>query len=141
MTGKDRYPGGGGNMPGGEGDRRVRRRGSLDGGSDEAAPMTTGQPAPAAAVDGGELAMTSKEAPPDAKVWGLRVSERHYDIARQMMAVLGTRYRLEQRQVGELLVQFLVDRRFDLDTFVASQAGPAIDLDFFARPGPEAPPR
>lgn len=133
MTSKARYPDGGGNEPGRGGDRRRRRRGSLAVGG-EAAPLSPGAAA-AGAGDSGDLTMTKREALPDPKVWGLRVSEAHYRTARMMMQVLGARYGLDQRQVGELIVQFLVERRHDLDAYVASQAGPAIDLEFFSRPG------
>ncbi|AHJ58553.1 hypothetical protein AORI_P038 (plasmid) [Amycolatopsis keratiniphila] len=91
--------------------------------------MSTG-PAPAAE---GDLAMTAKQKLPEPKVWGLRVSESHYDTARTMTNVLATRYRLDQRQVGELIIQFLVQNRFALDEYVANQVGPAIDLDFFTK--------
>jgi hypothetical protein len=124
----DSYPDGGGALPGGT----RRRRGPLPGGGEHAtpAPLSTS----AAPADLGDLAMTTKQQLPDPKVWGLRVSEPHYNTARAMTGALAVRYQLDQRQVGELIVQFLVQRRFDLDQYVSQQVGPAIDLDFFAQP-------
>ncbi len=119
------YPDGAGNLPGSR-----RRRGALPGAGEPAAPA----PLATTPVDVGDLAMTTKQQVPDPKVWGLRVSEQHYNTARAMTGVLATRYQLDQRQVGELIVQFLVSRRFDLDDYIAGQTGPAIDLDFFTRP-------
>lgn len=130
----DNYPSGGGNEPG----PRTRRRGALPTSTSPApAPLATDQPAPAPAVESeeaGGLEMTARQKLPPAKVWGLRVSAQHYDTARTMTNVLATRYRLDQRQVGELLVQYLVARRFDLDDYIAQQVGSPVDLDFFARP-------
>ncbi|GAA1983153.1 hypothetical protein [Amycolatopsis minnesotensis] len=133
----DEYPdGGAGPLPGEN--RPTRRRGALPGADEQPqpAPMST-TPVPSAApapelADG--LAMTEKQKLPETKVWGIRVSERHYEIGGNMLKVLATRYRLDQRQVGELMVQFLVDRRFDFDDYVQRQVGPGIDLDFFNRP-------
>ncbi|WP_123799287.1 hypothetical protein [Amycolatopsis keratiniphila] len=129
----DEYPPGNGPLPGSGEDKeqRRRRRGALPGGEGrtEPPPLSTG-PAPAAE---GDLAMTAKQKLPEPKVWGLRVSESHYDTARTMTNVLATRYRLDQRQVGELIIQFLVQNRFALDEYVANQVGPAIDLDFFTK--------
>ncbi|RSD26451.1 hypothetical protein [Amycolatopsis eburnea] len=130
MAKDDEYPDGGGSVPGGE--QRTRRRGSLPGADDKPAPPPLST-TPAAGGDG-DLEMTEKQQLANAKVWGLRISEAHYDTGRTMTSVLGARYKLDQRQVGELIVQFLVEHRFALDEYVAKQAGPAVDLDFFTRP-------
>jgi hypothetical protein len=127
----DEYPGGEGAVPG---EPRTRRRGALPGGGDKpSSPPLATTPVVTAAADG-DLEMTEKQLLPSPKVWGLRVSEAHYETAHTMTRVLGARYKLEQRQVGELLIQFLVENRFALDEFVARQAGPAVDLDWFTRP-------
>lgn len=122
------YPDGGGNEPG----PRRRRRGALPT-SPAPAPLATDRPEPADEADGG-LEMTAKQKLPEAKVWGLRVSAQHYDTARTMTNVLATRYQLDQRQIGELIVQYLVARRFDLDDYVSQRVGQPVDLDFFSRP-------
>ncbi|WP_190824664.1 hypothetical protein [Saccharopolyspora pogona] len=67
-------------------------------------------------------------------MWGLRVSEDHYNTGNMIVNVLATKFRLDKRQVGELLVQYLVRERFDLFDYVQRTVGePAVDLDFFMR--------
>jgi hypothetical protein len=127
---KDNYPDLiGGNEPG----IRTRRRGALPTATaDVPAPLSltpTQAPSPANTDD---LAMTQKVVVPPAKVLALRMSEEHHKVARTMLSALSGRYELDQRQVGELLVQFLVQRRHDLDEFVSQQVGPSIN-DFFQK--------
>jgi hypothetical protein len=132
---KDDYPNGGGNEPGGAApaaEPRVRRRGGLPTADQPPAAAPLATQVTTVQADG-DLAMTAKQKLPEARVWGVRVSEGHYETARTMTNVLATRYNLDQRQVGELLVQFLVANRFALDEYVANQVGPAIDLDFFTK--------
>lgn len=136
---KEQYPNGAGNLPGGAG--RQRRRGPLPGAEDSSgsdassAPIGSqqlGQQQPSAHDEAG-LSVTQRQATPPAKVWGLRVSEQHYDTANTMLNTLAVQFQLDKRQVGELLVQFLVRNRFDLFDYVRTQTGPAVDLDFFTR--------
>lgn len=134
-AGPPEHPGGG-NVPG----SRRRRRGALPGaesGGSSTPPVGTplDTPSPAApTAEDGDLTVTEKQPVPMSKVWGLRVSEQHYDTGNTMVDVLATQFRLDKRQVGELIVQFLVARRFDLYEYVQQKRGPApVDLDFFAR--------
>lgn len=136
MSKEEHYPNGAGNLPG---PGRQRRRGALPGSDDASGESTApvgsqqlGQQ-PAAPQDEAGLSVTQRQATPPAKVWGLRVSEQHYDTANTMLNTLSVQFQLDKRQVGELIVQFLVQHRFDLFDYVRTQAGPAVDLDFFTR--------
>lgn len=134
MAEGENYPNGTGNLPG----KRQRRRGALPG-SDEPATAPVGsqnleQTTGSTESDAAGLHVTNKPKAPDSKVLGLRMSQQHYDTASAMIDVLATQFRLDKRQVGELVVQYLVSNRFELFEHVSNQVGPAaIDLDFFTK--------
>lgn len=126
------YPDGAGNLPG-----RQRRRGPLpgSGGSSEGSAPIGSQPLDqTTSSDESGLNVTERPTVPTSKVLGLRVSEQHYNTGSMMLDVLATQFRLDKRQVGELVVQYLVSNRFGLFEYVSNQVGPApVDLDFFTR--------
>lgn len=143
--GAPQHPGAG-PVPGGS--SRTRRRGALPGSEpkkeEDASPSAGGsappvgtpldQQQPAPPADEGNLSITEKPQLPTSKVFGLRVSEHHYDHGNTMVNVLSTQFRLDKRQVGELMIQFLVARRFELYNYVKEKVGPEpVDLDFFTR--------
>lgn len=138
---EDIYPNGAGALPG----ARSRRRGALPGagggGEDGGTPpigSSSFDPAPDPASDPASdpagLNVTERPQVPGSKMWGLRVSEDHYNTGNMIVNVLATQFRLDKRQVGELIVQYLVRDRFDLFDYVQRTVGePAVDLDFFTR--------
>lgn len=134
MAHEEHYPNGTGNLPG-----RQRRRGALPGSEDasgeSAAPVGSQQlgQQPAAPQDEAGLSVTQRQTTPPAKVWGLRVSQEHYDTANTMLNTLAVQFQQDKRQVGEMIIQYLVRNRFDLFDYVRNQVGPAVDLDFFTR--------
>ena len=133
MAENENYPNGAGNLPG----SRQRRRGALPGADDTgtaSAPIGSQTFEHPPAEEPGGLNVTERPKVPDSKVLGLRVSQQHYDTGNMMIDVLAKQFRLDKRQVGELLVQYLVSNRFGLFEYVGHQVGPApIDLDFFTR--------
>lgn len=122
------------------GERRKRRESlNTEGGNNGTPPIGSNlDPPPASTEDSnGELEHTKKDELPPSQVWGLRVSEQHYDTGTTMLNVLAARFGINKRQAGELIVQFLVANRFTLFEYVKTKTGPGIDLDFFLRPEPQ----